>query len=349
MASKQIRRIFFEPEWYIHSALWLLYFMSINVSWTSTWFSKSFLPQSVAPHMALAVPLIFYSNAFWMAPNFCNTKKWYLYIGYFALFALGGEAFRASVFALYLNGINGFPTFFVAEFLGENSMLFGPLNVLLLNAFVLSFLYWFIKDRVRNKAKIEKLESEKLKMEVKALKSQINPHFLFNNLNALDTLIDKDPEASKRYLHSLSKLYRYTLEEIEENVVPLRKELNFLEDYTYLIQQRYGEMYIFHQEVSVVDIDRYVIPPVALQGLVENAIKHNSGSMENPLHIYIRIMPDVIIVHHKKCPKQRVEGRLGKGLSSLMGRYEYLSKGPIKIIDDAVFSIHLPQIKIFSK
>jgi len=194
-----------------------------------------------------------------------------------------------------------------------------------------------------------KIEKEKNENELKWLKSQVNPHFLFNNLNALDTLIDKNPEQAKAYLHKLSNIYRYFLTTAEKDVVTLQEEWDFIDDYTYLLKERYGNSYQFNKTNELQNLQDYLIPPATLQNLVENAVKHNLGSIENPLIINISINSNDISVNHLKRLKIDIKTSLGKGLENLKSRYRLLTNKEVNIKNSDSFSVVLPQIKQLKK
>jgi len=196
--------------------------------------------------------------------------------------------------------------------------------------------------------RILKIEKEKNENELKWLKSQVNPHFLFNNLNALDTLIDKNSEQAKAYLYKLSNIYRYLLTTSEKDVVSLQEEWDFIDDYTYLLKERYGNSYLFNKTNKLQNLQDYLIPPATLQNLIENAVKHNHGSIKDPLIIDINIDSKNISVTHQKRLKIDIKTSLGKGLKNLKSRYKLLSNKEINIINSNSFSVVLPQIKNFS-
>lgn len=192
---------------------------------------------------------------------------------------------------------------------------------------------------------ILKIEKEKNENELKWLKSQVNPHFLFNNLNALDTLIDRNSEKAKEYLHKLSNIYRYLLTTVEKDVVTLQEEWDFIDDYTYLLKERYGNAYQFNKVNALSNLEEYLIPPATLQNLVENAVKHNHASLENPLIINICVNSNNISVYHLKRLKIDIKNSLGKGIENLKSRYRLLSNDEVSIINNDSFSVTLPQIK----
>jgi len=190
-----------------------------------------------------------------------------------------------------------------------------------------------------------KVEKEKKESQLRQLKMQVDPHFLFNNLNALDDLIDRDKDRAKKYLYRLSKLYRYSLVNMEQDVVPLEQEWNFTDDYIYLIEERFGKSYQFDKINQLNGMEGYLIPPAALQGLIENVVKHNEGSIGRPLKVEIKVDENGISVNHLKRLKSNGVKSLGIGLKNLKARYELLSNDEIKITNTDEYKVVLPLIK----
>ncbi|MDT0605940.1 LytR/AlgR family response regulator transcription factor [Croceitalea rosinachiae] len=147
--------------------------MTINVNWTSSWVAEKFLPESVAPHIAIAFPLIFIGNAFWLLPKYFNKRGWPYYlvilIGSITLF----ELIRAFIFSLLIALQSPFILKFTSEFLGDNSLIFGPLNVMILNAFFWSFVYRFFWDWWINHERVFKLKKENQILQSKISESHI--------------------------------------------------------------------------------------------------------------------------------------------------------------------------------
>jgi len=189
----------------------------------------------------------------------------------------------------------------------------------------------------------EKLKSEQLTSQFEALKTQLNPHFLFNSLNALSTLIYKDQDTASLFTDQLSKVYRYVLENQSEEIVPLSNEMAFTDAYVFLQQIRFGDNLKVNVDVSDTN---FVIPPLALQMLIENAIKHNVISKEHPLTISIRSDGDFIAIKNN-LQKKKVENSTGIGLDNIKKRFQYLSNKEIKINEtSANYEVKLPLLNI---
>ncbi|MBL7839870.1 MAG: sensor histidine kinase [Cyclobacteriaceae bacterium] len=185
------------------------------------------------------------------------------------------------------------------------------------------------------------LRNENLTSKYESLKSQLDPHFLFNSLNVLTNLVYADPDKSARFIKQLSEVYRYVLEVRNKEVVPLEEELKFVESYLYLQQIRFGDkLRIENNLQGVVGF----IPPLALQILAENAIKHNIISEDDPLTI--KLYPEnneVVIENNLQKKVLLTEGSTGIGLDNVTKRYEFLSDKKITILETATsFIVKLP-------
>ena len=188
---------------------------------------------------------------------------------------------------------------------------------------------------------LQKREKQKREKELMLLKAQIDPHFLFNNLNTVDALIDKDPNSAKAYLNHLSKLYRYLIRTKDDEVVDLAEEVEFAENYMYLIEQRYGSAYQF----SINNLNsrkNQLVPPGALQTVLENVVKHNTADRAQPIHTVVTINDEDITITNNIRPKYQKEETSGTGLSNLMARYKLLSEREVKIDISDRYTISLP-------
>lgn len=200
------------------------------------------------------------------------------------------------------------------------------------------------KKMYENQLSYTKMIKEKRESELRFLKAQIDPHFLFNNLNTVDALIDKDPQVAKEYLNRLSKLYRYLISSKDFEVVPLEEELNFAQNYMYLIESRYGNAYQFEIKRER-GTESLLIPPGSLQTLLENIVKHNQASEKQPIHSVIRISTTGISVTNDLRSKNQKVDSTGIGLTNLKARYELLTDKELKINANGQFTVELPLIK----
>lgn len=191
----------------------------------------------------------------------------------------------------------------------------------------------------------EELKRAHLALQYQSLKDQVRPHFLFNSLSSLATLINTDAEKATHFVHKLADVYRYVLEQRENELVSLKEELQFLEDYIYLQKIRFGESLKVEYSLEL-DQTRMVIP-LALQMLVENAIKHNEISDQSPLTVEILSTgQNHIIIKNNLQKKEVPEESLGMGIENLRKRIEVFSKEPLQIFEESgAFIVRIPTIQ----
>ncbi len=182
------------------------------------------------------------------------------------------------------------------------------------------------KQFVETNNRLLRMEKEKRESELRLLQAQIDPHFLFNNLNTLDVLIEQNPTEARAYLKHLAALYRYLIRHKDEDVVPLSEEWAFAQDYVYLLQQRFGKAYFFDNKLEINHLDDYLIPPGALQSAIENAVKHNQGDDRSPVQISLEAQPGRLEVRNTYRPKPGNGHSEGTGLANLRARYELLGE-----------------------
>lgn len=209
----------------------------------------------------------------------------------------------------------------------------------------------FFRNRQRQRqqvaellGKAQLLEKEKALVQYESLKQQLNPHFLFNSLTSLGSLISIDPKGATIFLDSLSKTYRYILKSSERETVPLTEELKFGEAFIKLQRTRFGEGLQVNFMVDEEDFHRKIVP-VTLQNLLENAIKHNIIDEDSPLVIDVFVEGDYLVVRNNLQRKKFVETSNKRGLANLQSFYRYLSDKPIVVEEDeAFFRIKIPLI-----
>lgn len=211
------------------------------------------------------------------------------------------------------------------------------------SGFVYFVVYYLnlLAERQKVSLEIEQLKKEKLEAQLNLLKQQISPHFLFNSLSTLRTIVPD--EASKQYILKLSNVYRYLLSFNENNLAGLKDELEFIRSYLYILKERFEDAL----EVNL-DIDSSaqtkLLPPLAIQLLIENAIKHNIVSLNDPLHIKIyNETNDVLVISNNLQPKLSTERHTGKGLENISKRYKLLSGQSIEILENKdTFTVKIP-------
>ena len=206
----------------------------------------------------------------------------------------------------------------------------------------------FILNReYRNK----ELEAEALKRinaqaQLQVIKNQVNPHFLFNNLNVLSGMVIKDNPAANIFIEEFSKVYRYILNSQDKELIPLSTELEFIKPYIFLLQKRFPDSINFILPSDKV-FDNWFIVPAALQMLIENAIKHNVLSEARPLEIRIWIEPGHRLhVSNNLQPKPALDDSTQLGLNNIRQRYELITgKGITVAKTEASFTVSLPLIQ----
>ncbi len=192
----------------------------------------------------------------------------------------------------------------------------------------------------------EELKNQQIRTQFEVLQNQMSPHFLFNSLNTLTTLIAEDKNVAISFTEKLSEVYRYILQNKEKELVTLGDELEFVKAYIFLLQMR------FPQNLSVdIQIDPHYyeasIAPLTLQMLVENAIKHNIISKAHPLHIEIYISSERLVVENNLQKKKVIEKSTKTGLQNIRSRYAYFGKENIDIqISDSTYAVSVPLINV---
>ncbi len=191
---------------------------------------------------------------------------------------------------------------------------------------------------------IQKKEKEQRESELRLLKAQMDPHFLFNNLNTVDSLIDSDPQTAKSYLNHLSQLYRYLITTKDDELVPLEEEIQFAKQYIYLLNIRFGNAYKFDLDINT-DLSDKLIPPGALQTLLENVVKHNVATSEKPVVTEISVENESLIVSNNIQLKNSAKFSNKVGLKNLESRYQFLSDDKMIINQTDKFEVILPILK----
>jgi len=282
---------------------------------------------SMVVPLALALALVFS-----LMPNLLFRKRYILFI-----VALTVVALSMAVIYRLGNGLIGgvIPT------MNVNRVLDSLIDIVQ-KAGVLSTMLAG-KQFFETQQRLVRAEKERTEAELRHLKAQIDPHFLFNNLNVLGSLIERNPEQASAYLHRFSALYRYLIRHKDDDVVPLADELAFVWDYQYLIGQRFGQAYVFIKKLTLADTLTVFVPPGSIQTLLENAVKHNQGDEQNPLLIELIISDKSVIVRNDLRPKLTPTDSTGTGLSNLRARYNLLSDQPVLIQQSTVeFVVTLP-------
>ncbi len=191
---------------------------------------------------------------------------------------------------------------------------------------------------------IEKYKAETANAELKNLKSQINPHFLFNNLSVLTALVYQDQDKAAAFINELSKVYRYALDNKNDELVTLQEELNFLQHYIYLLKIRFENSIVFNININE-DQKQYYLPPMCLQMLVENAIQHNEASQAMPLQISIHAENNSLYIENILQARSDFSSSSKTGLKNIQSRFEFFTDAKVEILKTGkFFKVTLPLI-----
>ncbi|MFD1143490.1 sensor histidine kinase [Larkinella insperata] len=181
------------------------------------------------------------------------------------------------------------------------------------------------------RVKGEQLKQEAVQAQFSALKNQVNPHFLFNSLSILSSLVETNTRLSVQYINRLSKVYRYILEQRNAERISLKSELEFIDSYLFLLNIRFADKLKVDIDIPEGDAARYGIAPLSLQLLIENAVKHNQMSTEKPLVVTIRKQLDTLEIRNGLQLRPKKEESTGLGLQNIISRYKLLTTKPVVV------------------
>lgn len=209
------------------------------------------------------------------------------------------------------------------------------------------FYGWFYSYRYYAHTQVEQLRSERWQMELQfeSLKNQISPHYLFNCLNTISSLLYKDTHVAEEFIRRMADTFRYVLSHQKRKLVTLREEVEFVKAYYYLLQVRYEDHLRLEINLPKNILDTS-LPPLTLQLLVENAVKHNQISKDNPLLVYISAQDNThILVTSTKTIAVTPSVSFKIGLDNIKNRYQFFTEEKIVVKDEAKFTVQLPVIK----
>ncbi|MBV9962204.1 MAG: histidine kinase [Parafilimonas sp.] len=225
---------------------------------------------------------------------------------------------------------------------------FTAVVIIIVSALFITNLYeiFYLKEQQQDiEKRAEQLNVAKTHAELVALKNQIDPHFLFNSLNTLSYLISSDPVNARLYNDTLARVYRYILINREKNLISVGDEIEFLSNFFYLLRIRFDNAIDMIIEMKSVSADELFLPPISLQILLENAIKHNELSIANPLKIYVTVSSNHITLKNRIIQKTYSPPSTGTGLNNLDNRYKLLTgKNIIVYKNNEAFTVKLPLI-----
>jgi len=213
-------------------------------------------------------------------------------------------------------------------------------------AFTLVYEILFLtKEREIDTKIVDQLDKERTQAELLALANELDPHFIFNSLNTLNHLIVHNPKQAHLFNNKLAQVYKYFLLNKSRELIPLKDEIEFIDDYFFLLQIRHDGKLQLTKELTSLQ-EEVMLPPCAMQVLIENAIKHNEFTDQNPLHIQITTNGNHIRVTNNAKPKLYAVNSTGIGLRNLSSRYRIITKKDIEIERSPnLFSVKLPIIR----
>lgn len=218
------------------------------------------------------------------------------------------------------------------------------LPTLLITVFITIFMHGraFLIEWKQAATEAERLKKEQISARYETLKNQVNPHFLFNSLNVLTTLVHKDADLAEQFIRQLSSVYRYVLDSRDREVVTLDEEIKQLEAFVFLMKIRFGESF---QAVIDVSSRRRHVAPLTLQMLVENAVKHNEVSKAHPLTVTVEEKNGFIYVRNTLQLKNNPVESSGLGLDNIRARYRFLSDQPVEVMEaEGEFVVKVPVV-----
>jgi len=209
------------------------------------------------------------------------------------------------------------------EFIGSFIFL-----ILIMSLYEGTYLFAELK---KSKLQQEILVKENISSQLEGLKNQVNPHFLFNSLNTLASIIPEDQERGVRFVTKLSKVYRYILDIKDQKLISVREELDYLHSYTYLLKERFGNNIVIEIDVDSSDFGKLIMP-LSLQITFENAIKHNIITSSKPLHIQVYMENENLVVKNNLQKKSTVGTSTKMGLQNIKNRYSFFTDKEVGVI-----------------
>ncbi len=284
---------------------------------------------------------IFFSIEFWVLRRYAGNRKKIAFIFLGMIVFVGVlSSVSTQIIGIWFRGELSPHAYLIINFAKD-------LFLYLVSLFFTLFFSLVVKNQ-RSMEENKNLIIDNIRNRYNALKSQTEPHFLFNSLNSLNGLIGYDDERAREYVIQLSSVFRYTMQ--EQSVVKVIDEMEFTESYIYLIKIRYQDALTVNIRVAP-DFHGYYTLPFAIQTLIENAVKHNVINANKPLHLTIETTDEeTLVVSNNIQPKLDVESVGGLGLANLNERYELVFKRNITIhADDARFRVEIPLVKKTNK
>ncbi len=303
---------------------------------------------NLATYLAWVVAGIFYLSPVWSLSirwllfvrkrhngiDQTRQRVFYTFAGYFATTTIS-----QAIFLYLLNASGLAPTPITLHSYVVNALISFGFTVIIGTIYEIIYYLYLYRLAV---AESEAVQQASLKTQFDTLKTQVNPHFLFNSLNSLSALIQEDQTQAGLFLDELATVYRYLLQTHEQKLVPLKTELTFIQSFLYLLKTRFGSAFVYDIDVHTNQLDR-LLPPLTLQILIESAIKHNIIEAAQPLRVTIVTEGDSLIVSNTIQRKNRLLETQPGGLSDLTTRFQMLKMPlPVFLDDSEFFTVRLP-------
>lgn len=283
--------------------------------------------------------------------DYLNTVSWKKYANYRLVIGIIGGIVLTMLSMFLLRMIQemafegeGFEEFYTEEL--QNGTFYLTCLIITVTASIFFHAVYFYKELQKRKVTEHKIIAGTASAQFDALKNQLDPHFLFNSLNVLTSLIDENPDAAQQFTTSLSKVYRYVLEQKNKELVSVDEELQFAKTYVKLLKMRFEDSIIFEIPDKASNPETKVVP-LSLQLLLENAVKHNVVNSANPLRIKIYENENNLVVENNLQPKEVIKKGSGVGLVNIQQRYNLLSNREVNI--NKTVSSFIVQIPMLTK
>lgn len=313
-----IERLFMFPnmDWFFHVSLFFATFIVIGINWEfllyiSTVLEKR-LPVAQAPVKRIIIQVLL---CFFM-----------IQLTGYLQFSYAEDYFNVTT-PIILQRLT--PLLFLFTSITINLIYFGA---------------YYFREWKENLIRSERLQKEQTQVKYDALRNQLNPHFLFNALTSLNSLIFENQQLASEFLQQLSKVYRYTLQNKDKDTVSLSTEMDFINNYIFLFKTRFENAIHFKIDIDKDARDKGIVP-VTIQVLIENAVKHNIVTEKSPLVISIIAKGNTLVVENTINKKSQVETSNKQGLENLKILYQYLSDTEVEITEtDSFFRVKIPLI-----
>ncbi len=290
------------------------------------------------------------SFCIWMGSNWIHSKlRSYFKVGANPFPKIASLCAICLLYGISIGTLSTMVWFYISKdrFNWDSLFKFDIICALAIILFTLVYEILFLnKERELDSKIVRQLDRERSRAELEALNNELDPHFIFNSLNTLNQLILNNPQQAYSFNNKLAQVYKYFLINKNNELISLSDELEFIDSYFFLLQMRHDDKLNLKTELNENNERLVMIPPLALQILVENAIKHNEFSHSNPLHIKIAMNHQYLKVSNNLKPKSYLVNSTGIGLKNLSSRYRILCNKDIVIENsNQEFTVKLPLIK----